>query len=167
MTDPVQFSDTVRAFMDLFMQRSMRSWKHFARNSGLSMSQYSILMQLHHHGPCSISDISERFDTTSAAASQIADKLVQAGLLERAEDPEDRRAKLLTLSPKGQELVENGVAVRFRWVDDLADHLSPEERQKVSEGLRLMTRAAEELDPDEHLPETSRSASHPVHNPSL
>src|SRR5574342_1161322 len=129
MTDPLQFSNTVRAFMDLFMQRSMRSWKQFARNAGLSMSQYSILMQLHHHGSCSISDISERFDTTSAAASQIADKLVQAGLLERAEDPEDRRAKLLTLSPKGQELVENGIGVRFGWVDDLADHLSPEERQ--------------------------------------
>jgi DNA-binding MarR family transcriptional regulator len=167
MTDPLQFTDAVRAFMDVFMQRSMRSWKHFARNSGMSMSQYSILMQLHHHQSCTVSDISERFDTTSAAASQIAEKLVQAGLLERAEDPEDRRTKLLTLSPRGKDLVERGIEERYRWVDDLAEHLSPEERQTIREGLELMTRAAEELEPDEHAHEASRSTSHPVHNHSI
>ena len=79
------------------MHRSMRGWSHFAKSTGLSMPQFSILMQLHHKGPCGMSEISERFDITAAAASQLVDKLVQAGYLERAEDPNDRRAKLLNL----------------------------------------------------------------------
>lgn len=80
MTKPDPFSKSVHDFMDVFMQRSMHSWSHFVKSTGLSMQQFSILMQLHYRSHCGISDISERFEITSAAASQLADKLVQSGL---------------------------------------------------------------------------------------
>lgn len=110
------------------------------------MPQFSILMQLHHKGPCGISEISERFDVTAAAASQLVDKLVQAGYLERAEDPADRRAKLLTLSAAGEVLISQGTEERYRWMDDLALVLSVEEREKVSEALTLLTHAVEKME---------------------
>jgi DNA-binding MarR family transcriptional regulator len=147
MTDALSFSETVRSFMDFFMDRSMRGWKRFARDSGLSMAQFSIIMQLHYRGSCTISDISERFETTSAAASQLAEKLVQAGFMQRAEDPTDRRSRLLTLSPKGQDLVEQSIRERYRWVEELGSHLAPEEQQKIIEGLTLMTLAAQNPEP--------------------
>jgi len=147
MTELVGFSETVRVFMDLLVNRSMRGWKRFARDTGLSMPQFSIIMQLHYRGPASISDIGDRFETTSAAASQLADKLVQAGYLERTEDPKDRRTRLLTLSPKGKDLIEQGMKQRYNWVDELALHLSPEEMHKISEALELMANAAQQLDP--------------------
>ncbi len=146
MTKPTRFSKTLRAWMDAFMHRSMRGWGHFAKNTGLSMPQFSILMQLHYRGTCSISDISDRFDFSAAAASQLVDKLVQAGYLERAEDPSDRRAKLLTLSAKGGELLKEGIEERYRWMDDLASSLSAEERGKVSEALILLTNAVEKME---------------------
>ena len=40
-------------------------------------------MQLHYRGNCGIGDISERFDITNAAASQLVDKLVQSGFIKR------------------------------------------------------------------------------------
>jgi DNA-binding MarR family transcriptional regulator len=132
--------------MDVFMHRSMRGWGRFAKSTGLSMPQLSILMQLHHKGPCGMSEISERFDVTPAAASQLVEKLVQAGYLERAEDPSDRRAKLLKLSPAGVKLVEDGISERYRWMDDLVKTISAEEQVKVSEALDILTRAAHELD---------------------
>jgi DNA-binding MarR family transcriptional regulator len=132
--------------MDTFMHRSMRGWSHFAKGTGLSMPQFSILMQLHHKGPCGVSEISEHFDVTAAAASQLVDKLVQAGYLERAEDPTDRRAKLLTLSVTGQDLINQGTEERYRWMDDLAAILSAEEQEKVSEALILLTNAVEKME---------------------
>ena len=147
MTDPIEFSEAVRSFMDHFVDRSMQAWKHFARDAGMSMPQLSILMQLHTRGSCSISEIGERFQTTSAAASQLIDRLVQAGYLERAEDPADRRSKLLTLTPGGQELVETLRRKRYSWVDELASHLSHAEQEKVLEGLALITHAAGEFEP--------------------
>ena len=132
--------------MDLFMHRSMRGWTHFAKSTGLSMSQFSILMQLHHKGPCGMSEISERFDVTPAAASQLVDKLVQSGYLERDEDPSDRRAKLLKLSPNGIKLVNEGINERYRWMDQLTKHLSSEEQKRVSEALDILNEAAQKLD---------------------
>jgi DNA-binding MarR family transcriptional regulator len=146
MTKLTRFSQTLRAWMDVFMHRSMRGWNHFAKSTGLSMPQFSILMQLHHKGPCGMSEVSDRFDITAAAASQLVEKLVQAGYLERAEDPNDRRAKLLTLSVKGEELIQQGTEERYRWVDDLASQLSAEERAKVVEALSILTEAAQKLE---------------------
>ena len=146
MTKPTQFSQTLRAWMDTFMHRSMRGWSHFAKSTGLSMPQFSILMQLHHKGPCGMSEIGERFDISAAAASQLVDKLVQAGYLERTEDPTDRRAKLLALSDKGKELINQGTEERHRWMDDLTSKLSTEEQAKVVEALNILTEAAQTME---------------------
>jgi len=137
---------TLHAWMDVFMNRSMRGWNHFAKSAGLSMPQFSILMQLHHKGSCGVSEISERFDITNAAASQLVDKLVQSGLLERAEHPADRRAKVLSLTAQGQSLVEQGFQERHRWLEELVGSLSTEEKVKVGEALTILTAAARKLE---------------------
>lgn len=145
MTHP-PISQSLRAWMDAFMHRSMRGWTQFAKSTGLSMPQFSILMQLYHKDKCGISDISERFDISNAAASQLAEKLVQGGYIERAEDPNDRRAKILRLTPKGRDLIETGMNERYRWMDELGKSLSAEERRKVAEALSILTDAAKELE---------------------
>jgi len=132
--------------MDIFMRRSMRGWGRFAKSAGLSMPQFGLLMQMHHKGDCGMSEVSERFDITPAAASQLVDKLVQGGLVQRVEDPNDRRAKLLNLTEKGRELIQQGIQERYRWVDELGSKLSAEERTQISEALNIMTRVAQELE---------------------
>lgn len=128
------------------MHRSMHGWSHFAKSKGLSLQQFGILMQLHHHGECGVSGLSEHFDITSAAVSQLVDKLVQSGLVQREEDPHDRRAKSLNLTDKGKELIQRGIEERYRWVDQLAGKLTVEERAKVTEALNMMTEAAKEME---------------------
>lgn len=146
MTSPLQLKQSLREWMDVFMHRSMRGWMTFAKTTGLSMPQFSILMQLHHRGPCGMSEISERFDITAAAASQLTEKLVQGGYIERAEDPSDRRAKSIQLTPKGKELVDVGMTERYRWMDELVSKLSAEDKPKVVEALKVLTEAARQLD---------------------
>jgi DNA-binding MarR family transcriptional regulator len=148
MTESIQFSQTVRNWMDVFMQRSMSGWRQYVRASGLSMPQFSILMRLNYRGGCGISNISEHMDISTAAASQLVDKLVQASLLERTEDPHDRRAKQVTLSPKGRQFIAQGIEERYRWVDEMAPKLSLEEQAQIADALNVMIRAAEELETD-------------------
>ena len=146
MTKPARFSQSLRTWMDVFTHRSMRGWNHFAKSTGLSMPQISILMQLHHKGPCGMSEVSNRFDISAAAASQLVEKLVHAGYLERAEDPTDRRAKLLTLSTQGEELIQKGAEERYHWLDDLTSKLSTVEQTKVVEALDILTKAAQTME---------------------
>ena len=146
MTSSSQLIQTIRQFMDIAMHHSIRERSHFAKATGLSMPQFGILMQLHYRHNCGVSDLSDRFDITNAAASQLVDKLVQSGLIQREEDPNDRRAKLLNLSDKGRELIQQSIEERYRWVDQLAEKLTAEERAKVNAALNIMTRAAQELE---------------------
>ena len=146
MSKSVQFNQAIRSWMDVFMSRSMRGWGRFAKSTGLSMPQFGLLMQMHHKGACGMSEVSERFEITPAAASQLVDKLVHSGLMKREEDPSDRRAKVLNITDKGRDLIQQGIEERYRWVDELAGKLSAEERAKISEALNIMTNAAQELE---------------------
>ena len=146
MTSSSQLIQTIRQFMDFAMHHSMRERAHFAKATGLSMPQFGILMQLHYRGNCGVSDISDRFDITNAAASQLVEKLVQSRLIQREEDPSDRRAKLLNLTDKGRQLIQQGIDERYRWVDQLVGKLTAEERAEVAEALDIMTQAARDLE---------------------
>lgn len=146
MTERVLLSKALRSWMDVSTHYSMRGWAHHAKATGLSMPQFSILMQLFYRGSCGISEISERFEITSAAASQHVDNLFQAGLIERDEDPRDRRAKQIKLSTRGKTLLESGMHERFRWMDRLAESLEERDRQKIAEALVLLTEAARKLE---------------------
>jgi DNA-binding MarR family transcriptional regulator len=145
MTSATQLTQTMRHFMDVAMQHSLHERSRLAKESGLSIHQLGILMQIHFRGNYGISEISNRFDITNAAASQLVDKLVQSGLIQREEDPQDRRAKLLNLTEKGKKMIQQGAERRYRWVEDLAQKLSAQEREQVNEALNIMTRAAQDL----------------------
>jgi len=142
----LSLKQTLHAWMDLAIHRSMRGWAHHAKASGLSIPQFSILMQLHHGGHCGISDISERFDISAAAASQNVEKLVQAGLLERTEVLEDRRVRQIQLTHKGHDLIEKGISERHQWMDRLAESLDEKDRDSISSALAVLTEAARKLE---------------------
>ena len=146
MNSTTELVEIIRRWLDIAMHRSMRDRTHFAKAKGLSMTQFGLLMQLHYRGNCGVSDISERFEITNPAASQLVDKLVQGNLVERAEDPNDRRAKQIQLSTKGKAMIERSIGERYRWVDELVTHLNAEERAKIAEALTLLTEAAAKLE---------------------
>jgi DNA-binding MarR family transcriptional regulator len=146
MTDPLQFSQSLREWMNTFIHRSMHDSARFVKASGFSMPQFFLLMQVHRHEHCGISDLSEHLEITNAATSQLVEKLVQARLLERAEDPNDRRAKKVSLTLVGEEIIKKAIAERSRWVDDLASVLNAEEQQKVTEAFEILTEASQRLE---------------------
>ncbi len=146
MTKSPPVTQSLRAWMEVSMHRSIHERTRFAKSTGLSMPQLGILMQLHHKGRCGVSEIGERFDITNAAASQLVEKLVQAGYLERTEDSNDRRVKQLNLTAKGESLIENGAQERYRWLDELTSQLSTEQQTKVAEALEILTQAAQSLE---------------------
>lgn len=86
---------------------------------------------------------------SAAAASQHVENLVQADLIERTEDPHDRRAKQIQLSPKGKALIEKGMNARYHWVDQLATTINPRDHEKIADALTILNEAARKLDQSE------------------
>ncbi len=142
MLPTIVFTDVIREWSEVFMQRSMHDFRKFMEETGLSFSQINILMRLLHGGNTGVSEVGSQLGVTNAAASQAVDRLVQLGLIERTDDPADRRAKKLALTPKGRTLIEMGIEVRSRWVEGITDALTPDQQGMIISALTLLTTAA-------------------------
>jgi len=137
-----ELTEVVREWSEVFMSRSGRDFKRFMDATGLSFSQINVLMRLYHGGKCGISEIGERLGITNAAASQAIDRLVNLGVIERTEDPIDRRAKQLALTQVGRTLIETGFEARRNWISSLTDALNSEQQTLIISALTLLTEAA-------------------------
>ena len=142
MSSTKVLTDVIREWSEVFMHRSMHDFRKFMEETGLSFSQINILMRLWHGGNTGVSEIGDQLGVTNAAASQAVDRLVQAGMIERTEDPQDRRAKRLALTRKGRTLIEKGIKIRSQWVEGLTVALTPEQQSLIISALTLLTAAA-------------------------
>jgi len=141
------FVGAVRDWMRVLMRRSMRSFVRYSRQSGLSVSQIGVMFRIN-DGRSSLADLGGGLGITSAAVSQMMDKLVQQGLILRSEDPNDRRTKQLVLTEKGRQVINESFRFRQAWLRQLADSLSETEKQQVTGALRLLVQKANQLGPN-------------------
>jgi DNA-binding MarR family transcriptional regulator len=142
MSPPEELTHALRLWFEIFFHRSMCDFKHFMSETGLSFPLFSILMRLYHGEPGGISEMGDKLGVTRAAASQAVERLVQLGLVTRQEDTSDRRMRRLALTPAGRALVEQAIDARCRWLESLAERLTPEQHALIVSALTLLTEAA-------------------------
>ena len=135
----------LREWIEALTLRSMRALRSYVRATGLSMAQFVVLSSLYHGGSCGVSDVGQHLDVSGAAASQLTERLVQAGLVERSEHPADRRVRLVDLTPKGRTLVAQGIAELHLWLDQLVSQLDEEQVQAVLNALPHLIEAERSL----------------------
>jgi len=88
----------------------------------LDGAAYGLLALLQDAGPLRASDLVLRLGLDKSTVSRQVATLVALGLLDRAPDPEDGRAQVLTPSAEGAaRLAKIRDARRARWEADLAD----------------------------------------------
>jgi MarR family 2-MHQ and catechol resistance regulon transcriptional repressor len=147
MSEKQETVDVIRRWMGAFTMRSMEDWRRFVRAHGLSMPQAGLLMRLFHGGGCEVHAIGHHMDISSAAASQLVDRLVQGGLVVRTENPDDRRVRQITITAKGRALMETGLEERDRWVDELVEFIPADQRALVLRSLPILIDAEGKLAP--------------------
>ena len=82
-----------------------RRFEQTARPEGLTLLQWRALGLLAQTGPMRQVAVGEALEASPMAISDLAERLASAGLVERARDPKDSRAKTLALTAAGQERV--------------------------------------------------------------
>jgi DNA-binding MarR family transcriptional regulator len=145
MADNAQISQTLQDWSEVFLHHSMREFKQLMDENGLSPSQVITIFRLYRGKRCGVSAIGSQLGISNAASSQLIDRLVIQGLIERTEDPADRRAKDLTLTRKGKTLVEHVIAGRRRWLEGLTTELTQEQQATVIADLSLLTQRASQI----------------------
>lgn len=132
----------VRQAMRLSMSGSLR----FMRGKGLAMPHMVALVRIHSQPGCSVGDIAQHLDVTNAAASQMLDRLVRLGFLDRQEDPQDRRGKLLSLTETGLALLREGLEAREDWIPALVSRFGDDEVEALAGAMRILSRNGMDTD---------------------
>lgn len=87
-----------------------------ARSSGLEPQQYLMLLAIRglpDDAPAKIRTLADRLALKHHSAVELIDRLEGRELVRRARDREDRRQVLVSLTPKGQRLLERVVRQRL------------------------------------------------------
>ncbi|MHB8136045.1 MAG: MarR family winged helix-turn-helix transcriptional regulator [Anaerolineaceae bacterium] len=146
MNESEKIMASIHEFAGIFSRLSVLQMKKIMDENSLSNSQIISLMHMNRQGPCGISQIASQLGKTDAASSQMVQRLVEMGLVERAESLQDRRAKQISLTVKGKKLVDQMVENRRGLIEAIVDNLPLEKREATIEAITLLVGSAREYE---------------------
>ncbi|MEU5887971.1 MarR family transcriptional regulator [Streptomyces sp. NPDC047461] len=117
---------------------------------GISHLMFEVLLILGRAGEPGLSmrAVAQEQVLTTGGATRLVDRMEAAGLVERAEDPGDRRGRLVRLTPRGEE---TAVAAARAHVENIRRYfvapLPAEDRERFAEDLRILSHAARDVLP--------------------
>ena len=136
----------LRRWHHLVWQQALRPVFHRMLEHDLSLAEWITLRSVQYH-PLTIADVAATRHFSHSAASRAVERLVRDGLLSRREHPDDRRQKLLTLTPQGEALLAEIEALFSQQLDAFVASLDEQEREQVRLCLgRWLTKLSVEPD---------------------
>ncbi len=96
----------------------------------------TMFLLAHTEGPLAINEIASQLGLSVAATGRNIDQLVKLGIVERQENPDDRRVKLVSLSPTGFEIADQQIEQKRQAVRKFVDRLSTTEAENLTQALR-------------------------------
>jgi DNA-binding MarR family transcriptional regulator len=108
---------------------------------GLEPGWHDVLATLRRTGPpyqLRPTEFTDALMLTSSGTTKRLDRLEHAGLITRAPDPADRRGTLITLTPKGLELIDDVTEAHLDNERNLLAALSESEQRRLADLLRKL-----------------------------
>lgn len=110
-------------------------WLHEHHHSGASLLGLALLEQ---HGPARVGELAERARVDASVVSRQMQQLEAEGLVARTPDPDDGRASLLSLTPAGRQLLDDGRSRLAVLVTDRLSGWTPEQMSAFGRTLRRL-----------------------------
>ena len=127
---------------ELLTRVAFRTASHLLDKVEFTLKQLRGLFTIAFEGAPTVGQLAELLGTGQPSASALVERLVQAGLVERIQDPSDRRRILVRLSPDGQETVAEFLGMRRAWYHTYLPRLREEDLEALLRGLRAVAAAA-------------------------
>jgi DNA-binding MarR family transcriptional regulator len=105
---------------------------------GLTPAQVKVLLQLGTRRQMTVGEIAAALTCSMPSASELVDRLVDAGHLVRASDPADRRRVLIAATPATEQISAHLRELREAQVRYALDQLEPEERPIFIKSLEAL-----------------------------
>ncbi|WP_088188303.1 MarR family transcriptional regulator [Desulfosporosinus sp. FKA] len=104
----------------------------------ISSLQFNALLSIWEFGPLTMGELGKHLFVACSTATDLADRMERAQLVERVRDKNDRRMVRLRLLDKGHEIVDAVIVERQNFLSDVLENYSEEEYQKLLQSLELL-----------------------------
>jgi len=133
----VAFQEFVR---DLHVAHAAAGFADLGRSDGFVFRSLDLR-------PMTVSELARHLEITKQGAAQIIDDMEQRGYVERQPDPDDRRARLVRLSPRGEQALANARRFHRDYERRLARAYGNEAVATLRAMLGIIAGAEQSVDP--------------------
>ena len=127
-----------RRFVEAFALKSIESLK-------ICPTDFAVLELLLHKGPLPVNTIGKRVFITSGSITAAVDRLESIKMVERLDDPNDRRIRVVALTEHGASFISEKFAEHVKDLDTAFSVLSAAEMESLQDLLRKVGIGAEQL----------------------
>ncbi|MDI7774502.1 MarR family transcriptional regulator [Asticcacaulis sp. EMRT-3] len=106
-------------------------------DEGVTVAEWAFMRALYQN-PASPSVLADRMGMTRGAISKLADRLLAKALIERTENPEDKRAHSLSLTAQGQLKVPVLAALADQNDAEFFGVLTPDDHKALAQILKTL-----------------------------
>jgi DNA-binding MarR family transcriptional regulator len=138
--EKVERIERIASLYPLLMGRMGRLRSLVHEGMDLTYNQYKTLLTIADRGECSLGDLARELGVAMSSASQMVDRLVGEGLVERNLDESNRRQVIIRLTDNGEDLIaklRQGIIDGYRRV--LAK-MSEEEQEELVGSFETIAR---------------------------
>jgi DNA-binding MarR family transcriptional regulator len=108
---------------------------------GVTMAQAKVLYVVMAAGQLRMTELAGRLGIGTSSASEIVERLVELDLLNRVDDPADRRQVVITTTPGAVALLERFRELNQRQLRELLGRLDADELAVVDQSFQIFHRA--------------------------
>lgn len=113
------------------MQRTHKKSHGMFRSNGLTPTQFTALEALYHKGELTIQQIIDAVLSTSGNMTVVIRNLEQQGLVQRMENPKDKRSFLVGITDAGRAQISTVFPLHMKFVGEKLSVLSDEEKETI------------------------------------
>lgn len=110
----------------------------------VTVPQLRVMMMLATRGPLNLLGVAGGLGVAPSNASRICDRLLKLGMIDRRDDPADRRQLELTLTAEGSALIDRVVRHRRTAIRRILRKMEPDQRDRLAAALDSFATAAGE-----------------------
>ena len=133
----------------LVMMKAMQAITRYAlanfQKTGLGFSDFAVLEALLHKGPLPVNVIGPKVNLTPGSISVAVDRLVAKDLVSRDESSEDRRVRIVALTPRGKSVIAPIFRAHAATMEKVFSGLSHDELRQLERQLKRVGKQAESL----------------------
>lgn len=111
-----------------------------------SIPQLQILERISEH-PRTVSELAELQNVTKPTMSATLSRMAKQDLIRRERALEDQRVVMILATEKGQAISQNARQKATAILDALVSNISPEDQDRLTDGLELLISAVEHSEP--------------------